>query len=40
MIRATPLPRWIPGTEIKITYVRDNKIQQATATYGVPRGRR
>ena len=29
-----------PGTEVKITYVRDNKIQQATATYGVPRGRR
>ncbi len=29
-----------PGTEIKVTFVRDNKIQQATATYGVPRGRR
>lgn len=29
-----------PGTEVKITYVRDNKIQQTTATYSMPRGRR
>lgn len=29
-----------PGTEVKITYVRDNKILQGTAVFGVPRGRR
>jgi Tol biopolymer transport system component len=29
-----------PGTEVKVTFVRDNKIMQVTATYGVPRGRR
>jgi len=29
-----------PGTEVKVTFVRDNKIQQVTATYGMPRGRR
>jgi hypothetical protein len=25
---------------VRITFVRDNKIQQVTATYGVPRSRR
>jgi len=29
-----------PGTQAKITFVRDNKIQQVTATYGTPTGRR
>ena len=29
-----------PGTEVRITFVRDNKIQQVTATFGTPRGRR
>jgi Tol biopolymer transport system component len=29
-----------PGTEIKVTFVRDNKIMQVTATYGMPRSRR
>ncbi len=29
-----------PGQTVTITFVRDNKIQQATATYGTPRGRR
>ena len=29
-----------PGTEVKITYVRSGKTESATATFGVPRGRR
>ena len=29
-----------PGTEVKVTFVRDNKIMQVTATYGMPRSRR
>jgi S1-C subfamily serine protease len=29
-----------PGTEVKVTFVRDNKIMQVTATYSMPRGRR
>ncbi len=29
-----------PGTDVKVTFVRDGKIQQVTATYGMPRGRR
>ncbi len=29
-----------PGTEVKVTFVRDGKIMQVTATYGMPRGRR
>ena len=29
-----------PGTQVKITFVRDNKLQQATATYGPPRSRK
>ncbi|HTL35527.1 MAG TPA: PDZ domain-containing protein, partial [Kofleriaceae bacterium] len=29
-----------PGTDVKVTFVRDNKHQTVTATYGVPRGRR
>lgn len=28
-----------PGTQVTITFVRDNKVQQVTATYGPPRGR-
>ena len=28
------------GTQVKVTYVRDGKTETATATYGVPRGRR
>ncbi len=29
-----------PGTDVKITFVRDGKVQHVTATYGVPKGRR
>lgn len=29
-----------PGTDVKITFVRDGKHQTVTATYGTPRGRR
>jgi C-terminal processing protease CtpA/Prc len=29
-----------PGTDVKVTYVRDGKHQTVTATYGVPRGRK
>jgi C-terminal processing protease CtpA/Prc len=29
-----------PGTEVKVTFVRDGKIMQVTATYSMPRGRR
>ena len=29
-----------PGTQVTITFVRDNKVQQATATYGAPRPRK
>jgi Tol biopolymer transport system component len=29
-----------PGAQVTITFVRDGKLQQATATYGAPRGRR
>jgi len=29
-----------PGTEVKITYVRNGKTESAMATFGVPRGRR
>ena len=29
-----------PGTQVTITFVRDHKVQQVTATYGTPRGRR
>ena len=29
-----------PGTDVKVTFVRDGKEQAVTATYGVPRGRR
>lgn len=29
-----------PGTDVKVTFVRDGKHQSVTATYGVPRGRR
>jgi S1-C subfamily serine protease len=29
-----------PGTDVKVTFVRDGKVQSATATYGVPRGRK
>jgi Tol biopolymer transport system component len=29
-----------PGTQVTITFVRDHKVQQATATYGAPRPRK
>jgi S1-C subfamily serine protease len=29
-----------PGTEVKITFVRDGKEQTVTATFGMPRGKR
>ena len=29
-----------PGTQVRITYVRDGKTETATATYGAPRARR
>ncbi|HUS28523.1 MAG TPA: M20/M25/M40 family metallo-hydrolase [Kofleriaceae bacterium] len=29
-----------PGTDVKVTFVRDGKHQTVTATYGVPRGRK
>ncbi|MCX5745630.1 MAG: PDZ domain-containing protein, partial [Proteobacteria bacterium] len=29
-----------PGTDVKVTFVRDGKTQTVTATYGVPTGRR
>ncbi len=29
-----------PGTDVKVSFVRDGKVQTATATYGVPRGRK
>jgi S1-C subfamily serine protease len=29
-----------PGTDVKVTFVRDGKTQSVTATYGVPRSRR
>jgi S1-C subfamily serine protease len=29
-----------PGTDVKVTFVRENKHQTVTATYGVPRGRK
>ena len=29
-----------PGTDVKVTFVRDGKQQTVTATYGVPRSKR
>jgi len=29
-----------PGTDVKVTFVRDGKTQTVTATYGVPAGKR
>jgi S1-C subfamily serine protease len=29
-----------PGTQVRVTYVRDGKTETVTATYGAPRGRR
>jgi S1-C subfamily serine protease len=29
-----------PGTDVKVTFIRDGKAQTVTATYGVPAGKR